>query len=133
MNSSQDHQYIGACPVVPSKLCGYRQGEPSPYLVSRVLLEELDFRGFGNSRGQRSGAKHTGTLVVPSLSSRRNTTRGHHWVARLLPLRTTVAQVPRASIHSQHRVEYKDFSSIAHNLWWLGRAELGALGGVCNV
>src|SRR3954471_11756843 len=114
MISGQDHQYIGAFPVVPSKLCGYRQGEPSPYLVSRVLLEELDFRSFGNSRGQRSGAKYTVTLVVPSLSSRRNTTRGHRWVARLLPLRKTVAQVPRADIRSQHRVEYKDYSSIAH-------------------
>src|SRR3954471_5299868 len=28
---------IGACPVVPPTLCGYRQGEPSPYLVSRLL------------------------------------------------------------------------------------------------
>ena len=36
---------VAACPVVPSKLCGYRQGEPSPYLISRVLLEEPDFRG----------------------------------------------------------------------------------------
>src|SRR3954469_14040776 len=71
-------------PCRPVKARGYRQGEPSPYLVSRVLLEELDFRGFGNSRSQRSGAKHTGTLVVPSLSSCRNTTRGHRWVARLL-------------------------------------------------
>ena len=35
---------VGACPVVPPSLCGYRQGEPSPYLVSCVLLEELDFR-----------------------------------------------------------------------------------------
>src|SRR4051812_2275118 len=114
MNSGQDNQYIGACPVVPSKLCGYRQGEPSPYLVSHVLLEELDFRGFGNSRSQRSGVKHTGTLVVPSLSSRRNTSRGHRWVARLLPLRTTVVQDPMAARQSQPRVEYKDYSLIAH-------------------
>src|SRR3954470_9343242 len=28
---------MAACPVVPPTLCGYRQGEPSPYLVSRVL------------------------------------------------------------------------------------------------
>src|SRR4051812_26095078 len=25
----------GACPVVPPSHCGYQQGEPSPYLVSR--------------------------------------------------------------------------------------------------
>src|SRR3954469_9578165 len=28
---------VGACPVVPSSHCGYQQGEPSPYLVSRLL------------------------------------------------------------------------------------------------
>ena len=105
---------VGACPVVPPSHCGYRQGEPSPYLVSRVLLVELDFRGFGNSRSQRSRAKHTGTLVVPSLSSRRNTSRGHRWVARLLPLRTTVVHNPMAARQSQPRVEYKDYSLIAH-------------------
>src|SRR3954465_1989227 len=44
-DSSQGHQYIGACPVVPPSHCGYQQGEPSPYLVLRVLREELDFRG----------------------------------------------------------------------------------------
>src|SRR3954464_14282056 len=26
---------IGTCPVVPPSHCGYHQGEPSPYLVSR--------------------------------------------------------------------------------------------------
>src|ERR1041384_449544 len=69
---------------------------------------------FGNSRGQRSGSKHTGTLVVPSLSSRRNTSRGHRWVARLLTFRTTVTQDPMAVRQSQPRVEYKDYSLIAH-------------------
>ena len=59
-----------ACPVVPPSLCGYRKGEPSPYLVSRVLLEELDFRSFGNSREIRAGAKHASNVgralpVVP--------------------------------------------------------------------
>ena len=36
----------GRLPCRPTKSCGYRQGEPSPYLVSRVLLEEPDFRGW---------------------------------------------------------------------------------------
>src|SRR3954465_15004781 len=61
---------VGACPVVPPSHCGYRQGEPSPYLVSRVLLVELEFRGFGNSREIRAGAKHASNVgrtfpVVP--------------------------------------------------------------------
>ena len=34
----------GRLPYRPVNSCGYQQGEPSPYLVSRVLLEELDFR-----------------------------------------------------------------------------------------
>src|SRR3954462_15313004 len=76
-------------PCRPVKARGYQQGEPSPYLVSHVLLVELDFSWFGNSRGQRSGAKHTGTLVVPSLSSRRNTTCMHRWVAQLLTFKDT--------------------------------------------
>ena len=53
---------VAACPVVPPSLCGYRQGQPSPYLVSRVLLEELDFRSLGNSREIRAGAKHTSNV-----------------------------------------------------------------------
>src|SRR3954468_14241603 len=101
-------------PCRPVKARGYRQGEPSLYLVSRVLWVELDFRGFGNSRGKRSGAKHTGTLVIPSLSSRRNTSRGHRWVARILPLWTAAVQDPMAARQSQPRVEYKDYSLIAH-------------------
>src|SRR3954451_12290140 len=35
---------VGACPIVPPSSCGYQQGEPSPYLVSRLLFEEIDFR-----------------------------------------------------------------------------------------
>src|ERR1041385_8650505 len=31
-----------------------------------------------------------------------------------LPLRTTVVQYPKTAIQSQQRVEYKDYSSIAH-------------------
>src|SRR3954464_7733797 len=54
--------------------------------LSRDSHEELDFRNFDNSRGQRSESKYTSTSVVPSLSSRRNTSRGYRWVTRLLPL-----------------------------------------------
>ena len=34
-------------PCRPTNSCGYQQGESSPYLVSRVLLVELDFRTTG--------------------------------------------------------------------------------------
>src|SRR3954463_8565550 len=54
--------------------------------LSRDAHEELDFHDFGNSRGQRSESKYTSTSVVPSLSSRRNTSRGYRWVTRLLLL-----------------------------------------------
>src|SRR3954462_1965222 len=82
--------------------------------LSRDAHEELDFRDSGNSRGQRSESKYTSTSVVPSLSSHRNTSRGYRGVTQLLPLRTTVVQDPMAARQSQPRVEYKDYSLIAH-------------------
>src|SRR3954465_5683800 len=82
--------------------------------LSRDAHEELDFRDFGNSRGQRSESKYTSMSVVPSLSSRRNTSRGYRGVTRLLPLGTTAVQDPMAARQSQPRVEYKDYSLIAH-------------------
>ena len=78
--------------------------------LSRDAHEELDFRDFGNSGGQRTESKYTSTSVVPSLSSRRNTSREYRWVTRLLPLRTAVVQDPMAARQSQPRVEYKDYS-----------------------
>src|SRR3954464_15720881 len=37
MTAARSTSNLGACPVVPPTLCGYRQGEPSPYLVSRLF------------------------------------------------------------------------------------------------
>src|SRR3954464_539401 len=37
MTAARSTSNLGACPVVPPTLCGYRQGEPSPYPVSRLL------------------------------------------------------------------------------------------------
>src|SRR3954464_1610255 len=37
----------GHLPYRPTNSCGYQQGELSPYLVSRLLFEELDFRTTG--------------------------------------------------------------------------------------
>src|ERR1041385_2136541 len=59
---------VGACPVVPPSHCGYQQGEPSPYLVSRVLLVELDFRGLVTLARYEQGPSTPVTSVVPSLS-----------------------------------------------------------------
>src|ERR1041385_5882025 len=102
-------------PCHPVKARGYQQGEPSPYLVSRVLLVELDFSWFGNSREIRAGAKHASNVgrtlpVVPDAIPLAGTTG----LPDFLPLRTTVDQDPRTSIQIQQRVEYEDYSSIAH-------------------
>src|SRR3954463_8090924 len=59
---------VGACPVVPRSHCGYRQGEPSPYLVSRVLLVELDFRGLITPARYEQGPSTPVMSVVPSMS-----------------------------------------------------------------
>src|SRR4051812_34754744 len=50
---------MAACPVVPPTLCGYRQGEPSPYLVSRVLRRaRLSY--YRASHGHEQGQTHDG-------------------------------------------------------------------------
>ena len=86
MNSSQAHLPLPErcrLPCRPVTARGYRQGDPSPYLISRVLLEELDFRGLVTlaDNDQGPGPLLTG---IPVLSSRRNTSHGYHWVTRLL-------------------------------------------------
>ena len=58
----------GRLPCRPTKSCGYRQGEPSPYLVSRVLLVELDFRSLVTLAEYEQGPSTPVTSVVPSLS-----------------------------------------------------------------
>ena len=59
-------------PCRPTKSCGYQQGEPSPYLVLRVLFEELDFRttGYLTAIEQVPGLPCTGGI---HLSCRSNT------------------------------------------------------------
>src|SRR3954469_825330 len=50
---------MAACPVVPTTLCGYRQGELSPYLVSRVLRRaRLSY--YRASHGHEQGQTHGG-------------------------------------------------------------------------
>ena len=71
----------------------------------RVFSEELDFRDFGSSRGQRAESKYASNVgrtlpVIPSQYS-----RGYRWVTRLLSCRTSVAQDPKAELRSRHQVE----------------------------
>src|SRR3954470_12735430 len=73
--------------------------------LSRDTHEELDFRDFGNSRGQRTKSKYTSNVgrtlpVVPS-----------QYLSRVplgqltLTFRTTVARDPKAELRSRHQVE----------------------------
>src|SRR3954467_2481350 len=47
-------------PCRPTNSCGYQQGEPSPYLVSRVLLVELDFHTTGHITATSKDQAHNG-------------------------------------------------------------------------
>src|SRR3954466_5059713 len=69
------------------------------------------------------------TSVVPSLSSRRNTSRGYRWVTRLLPLRTSVARDPKAELRSQQQVEPRGLLLDISHLRGLGRSVLGGTNG----
>ena len=80
-----------------------------------MLLEELDFRGLVTltDNDQGPGTPHTGSTRLPC----RPVTiplAGTVGSPDYLPLRTTVVQNPRAALQSQQRVEYGDYSSIAH-------------------
>src|SRR4051812_34950629 len=81
---------IGDCSVVPPSHCGYHQGGPSPYLDSRrsrgARLSVISVNLADNNQSPSTPV----TSVVPSLPSRRNTSRGYRWVTRLLPSRTPV-------------------------------------------
>src|SRR3954465_477157 len=105
----------GRLPCRPTNSCGYQQGEPSPYLVSRLLFGELDFptTGYLTAIKQVPDPTYTGGI---HLSCRSNTIpcAGTVGSPDSLPLRTTVFQYPMTAIQSQQRVEYKDYSSIAH-------------------
>src|ERR1043165_9002829 len=82
--------------------------------LSRDAHEELDFRDFGNSRGQRSESKYASTSVVPSLSSRRNTSHGFRWVTRLLPLGHLWLGTLRRSYGVDIKWIPEDYSSVSH-------------------
>ena len=73
--------------------------------LSRDAREELDFRDFGNSRGQRTESKYTynvgRTLPVVLSQYLSRVSLGH----LTLTLRTSVAQEPKAELPSRQRVE----------------------------
>ena len=79
-NEQQPGPPVHRClPCRPVKARGYQQGEPSPYLVSHVLLEELDFHGLVTLAANEQVQAHLPLpeQVAAILSSRRNTSRGH--------------------------------------------------------
>src|SRR3954471_598021 len=123
MNSSQDHQYISACLVVPSNLCGYRQGEPSPYLVSRVLLEELDFRGLVTLADNDQGPSTPVHWSYPPCRSVAIPLAGTVGSPDFLPLGTTVFR----TLGWLYRVSNSGVRGLlldSSQLMWLGRAEV---------
>src|SRR4051812_41445905 len=75
-------------PCRPTKSCGYQQGEPSPYLISHVLLEYLDFctAGYLTANEQGPGPR----WYPPVLSSRYNPCAGTVGSPDSLPSRTPV-------------------------------------------
>ena len=85
-------------PCRPTNYCGYQQGEPSPYLISRVLLEELDFRGLvslaANDQDPSTPVHRSYPLSHPVTIPFAGTVGSPDF----LPLRTTVVQDPRAAI-----------------------------------
>src|SRR3954469_8474396 len=101
----QDHQCIGACLVVPPSHRGYQQGKPTPHLVSRLLLESSTFVVWQISRDTSRGQalQYIGSTlpVVPDDIPLAGTVGSLDF----LPLRTTVAWVPKAELQSRHQVE----------------------------
>src|SRR3954468_10045606 len=75
-------------PCRPTNSCGYRQGELSPYLVSRVLFEELDFRTTGCLTDNEQGPGPR--WYPPVLPSRSNPCAGTVGSPDSLPVRTPV-------------------------------------------
>src|SRR4051812_16802734 len=82
-----------------------QQGEPSPYLCLASLTKSTTSVILVTLADNDRSPSTPVTSVVPSLSSRRNTSRGYRWVTRLLPLRTAVARDPKAELRSRQQVE----------------------------
>ena len=82
--------------------------------LSRDAHEELDFRDFGNSRGQRSESKYTSNVgrTLPVVA--RNTSRGYRWVTRLLPLGHPWLETLRRSYGVDIKWSPEDYSSISY-------------------
>src|SRR3954466_9980280 len=89
----------GRLPCRPTNPCGYQQVEPSPYLVSCLLFEELDFRttGYLTAIEQVPGPSYTDGI---HMSCRFDTIpyAGTIGSPDYLPLRTTIVRDPRVAI-----------------------------------
>src|SRR3954467_6450894 len=61
----------GRLPCRPTNSCGYRQGEPSPYLVSRLLRRaRLSYNRVSFIHEQVSGPPHTGGIRLTRRSAK---------------------------------------------------------------
>src|SRR4051812_26616130 len=76
-------------PCRPTNSCGYRQGEPSSYLVSHVLFVELDLRTTGYLTANEQGPDPR--WYPPVLPSRYNPCAGTDGSPDSLPSRTPVS------------------------------------------
>src|SRR4051812_23027940 len=82
---------MAACPVIPPTLCGYQQGEPSPYLVSRLLRRaRLSYNRISFSHEQFPGLPHTGGIHLMTCRSAKIPCAGTVGSPDSLPLRTPV-------------------------------------------
>src|SRR3954463_5715090 len=82
--------------------------------LTRVCSVELDFRTTGYPSATNStGPPHTGGIHLTRRSAK-ILCAGTVGSPDSLPVRTTAVQDPMAARQSQPRVEYKDYSLIAH-------------------
>src|ERR1043165_454666 len=77
-------------PCRPTNSCGYQQGEPSPYLVSRLLRRaRLSYNRVSLGHEQVSGPPHTGGIHLNCRSDTIHCT-GTVGSSNSFPLRTPV-------------------------------------------
>src|SRR3954469_3598406 len=85
---------VGACPVVPPSSCGYQQGEPTPYLVSRLLCRaRLSYNRISFGHEQVLGPPHTGGIHLTCRSAK-IPCAGTIGSLDFLPVRTNRGSVP---------------------------------------
>ena len=99
----------GWLPCRPTNSCGYQQGEPSPYLVSRLLRRaQLSYNRISFGHEQVPGPPHTVGIHLTRCSAK-ILCAGTVGSPDFIPLRTSVARDPKAELRSRHQVEPRGF------------------------